>query len=59
MQNKLQSLSMLEKGKVASEKNSPLLEKMMILRIHPEDISTLLMDMLILGVQAVIDDNFM
>jgi len=39
------------------ERNLPLLEKMMIQRIHPNDISILLMDMLILGVQAVICNN--
>ncbi|XP_011707041.1 PREDICTED: cytochrome P450 302a1, mitochondrial-like isoform X2 [Wasmannia auropunctata] len=55
-QNKLQAslLSKQEKS-MDEEKNLPLLEKMMIQCIHPNDISILLMDMIILGVQAVIN----
>lgn len=54
-QNKLQisSLSKQEES-TNEERNLPLLDKMMIQRIHPNDISILLMDILILGVQAVI-----
>ncbi|XP_018309022.1 probable cytochrome P450 12a5, mitochondrial isoform X2 [Mycetomoellerius zeteki] len=55
-QNKLQisSLSKQEES-TNEERNLPLLDKMMIQRIHPNDISILLMDILILGVQAVIN----
>ncbi|CAL1680777.1 unnamed protein product [Lasius platythorax] len=55
-QNKLQasSLSKQEKSPNA-EKNFSLLEKMMIQGIHSDDIAILLMDMIILGVQAVIN----
>lgn len=53
-QSKLQASSHLEEEKCAKEEeSSPLLEKMMFQRIHSDDISTLLMDMMILGVQAV------
>lgn len=57
-QNKLQasSLSKQEKSPNA-EKNFSLLEKMMIQGIHSDDIAILLMDMIILGVQAVICNN--
>ncbi|XP_071571496.1 probable cytochrome P450 12a5, mitochondrial isoform X1 [Temnothorax nylanderi] len=55
-QNKLQTSSLSKQEKFTSEeRNLPLLEKMMIQRIHPNDISILLMDMIILGVQAVIN----
>ncbi|XP_018357347.1 PREDICTED: probable cytochrome P450 12a5, mitochondrial isoform X2 [Trachymyrmex cornetzi] len=55
-QNKLQTLSLSnQEESMNDERNLPLLEKMMIQRIHPNDISILLMDMLILGVQAVIN----
>ncbi|KAL6423494.1 hypothetical protein ACFW04_010223 [Cataglyphis niger] len=55
-QNKLQA-SPLEKQEKSTneEKNLSVLEKMMIQRIHSDDIATLLMDMIILGVQAVIN----
>ncbi|XP_072767739.1 probable cytochrome P450 12a5, mitochondrial isoform X2 [Anoplolepis gracilipes] len=53
-QNKLQVSSKQEKS-TNEEKNLSLLEKMMIQRIHSDDIATLLMDMIILGVQAVIN----
>lgn len=57
-QNKLQISSLSKQEKSPNEeKNLPLLEKMMIQRIHPNDISILLMDMIILGVQAVILNN--
>jgi len=53
-QNKLQASSYLKNEEFAiTEKNPPLLEKMMLQSIHSDDISTLLMDMMILGVQAV------
>lgn len=52
-QNKLQTSSKQEKS-TNEERNVPLLERMMLQRIHPNDISILLMDMIILGVQAVI-----
>ena len=55
-QNKLQTLS-LSKQEESMNKERNLLEKIMIQRIHPNDISILLMDMLILGVQAVICNN--
>jgi len=59
-QNKLQASSLSKQEKSTNEeKNLPLLEKMIIQRIHPNDISTLLMDMMILGVQAVISNNLM
>ncbi|XP_018401084.1 PREDICTED: probable cytochrome P450 12a5, mitochondrial [Cyphomyrmex costatus] len=55
-QNKMQTSSLSKQEEsMNEERNLPLLEKMMIQRIHPNDISTLLMDMLILGVQAVIN----
>ncbi|XP_014477119.1 PREDICTED: probable cytochrome P450 49a1 [Dinoponera quadriceps] len=55
-QNKLQALSQLEQERFAKEKEgSPFLEKMLAQRIHVDDISTLLMDMMILGVQAVVN----
>lgn len=55
-QNKLQTSSMTKQEKSTNEeRNLSLLEKMMIQRIHPNDISILLMDMIILGVQAVIN----
>ncbi|KAH0948968.1 hypothetical protein HN011_003439 [Eciton burchellii] len=55
-QNKLQASSYLKNEEFAiTEKNPPLLEKMMLQSIHSDDISTLLMDMMILGVQAVIN----
>ncbi|EZA50883.1 putative cytochrome P450 49a1 [Ooceraea biroi] len=53
-QNKLQTSSQEERS-VNEEKSSPLLEKMMLQRIHSDDISTLLMDMMILGVQAIVN----
>lgn len=57
-QNKLQISSLSKQEKSPNEeKNLSLLEKMMIQRIHPNDISILLMDMIILGVQAVILNN--
>ncbi|XP_036145873.1 probable cytochrome P450 12a5, mitochondrial isoform X2 [Monomorium pharaonis] len=55
-QNKLQTLSLsIQEESTNEERKLPLLEKMMIQRIHPDDISILLMDMIILGVQAVIN----
>ncbi|KAG5308153.1 C12A5 protein, partial [Pseudoatta argentina] len=55
-QTKLQTLSLSKEEEFMNkERNLPLLEKMIIQRIHPNDISILLMDMLILGVQAVIN----
>lgn len=40
------------------EDSSPVLEKLLVNEgIHPDDICTLLMDMIILGVQAVIIDS--
>ncbi|XP_032684777.1 probable cytochrome P450 12a5, mitochondrial isoform X2 [Odontomachus brunneus] len=55
-QNKLQALSLPEQKRSAKEEEgAPLLEKMLIQRIHVDDISTLLMDMMILGVQAVVN----
>ncbi|XP_029178636.1 probable cytochrome P450 12a5, mitochondrial [Nylanderia fulva] len=56
MQSKLQisSLSKQEKS-MNEEKTLSLLEKMMIRGINSEDIAILLMDMIILGVQAVIN----
>lgn len=37
-----------------SDETSPVLEKLLLAqRLHPDDVSTLLMDMAILGVQAV------
>lgn len=51
MQNQLQTS---KQEKFTNEKrHSSLLEKMLIQRIHPDDISTLMMDTIILGVQAV------
>lgn len=47
-------LQTAKQGKSTGEKeNTPLLEKMLLQRVHVDDISTLLMDMIILGVQAV------
>ncbi|KAM0726079.1 putative cytochrome P450 12a5, mitochondrial [Formica fusca] len=55
-QNKLQASPLTKQEKSTNEeKNLSLLEKMMIQRIHSDDIATLLMDMIILGVQAVIN----
>lgn len=57
-QNKLQTPSLLEQKGSGREDESPsLLEKMLARRIHVDDISTLLMDIMILGVQAVIRDE--
>lgn len=57
-QNKLQASSLIKQEESANEKkNLSLLEKMMIRGIHSDDIATLLMDMIILGVQAVIYNN--
>ncbi|XP_067214408.1 cytochrome P450 302a1, mitochondrial isoform X2 [Linepithema humile] len=55
-QNKLQTSSLSKQEKLTNEKrHSSLLERMLIQRIHPDDISTLIMDTIILGVQAVIN----
>lgn len=59
-QNKLQTSPLAKQEKSTNEeKNLSVLEKMMIQRIHSDDIATLLMDMIILGVQAVICNNLM
>lgn len=59
-QNKLQASSLIKQEESVNEKkNLSLLEKMMIQRIHSDDIATLLMDMIILGVQAVICNNLL
>lgn len=52
-QNKMAS----QEKSMNDERNLSLIEKMMIQRIHPNDISILLMDMIILGVQAVMGNN--
>ncbi|XP_025270469.1 probable cytochrome P450 12a5, mitochondrial [Camponotus floridanus] len=55
-QNKLQASSLTKQVESINEKkNLSLLEKMIIQSIHLNDIATLLMDMIILGVQAVIN----
>nr|ARN17952.1 cytochrome P450-29 [Cephus cinctus] len=54
-QNKVRhrTLTPLDDKDTMAEKSSPILEKMLFNeRIHPDDISTLLMDMIVLGVQA-------
>lgn len=55
MQSKLQTSSLTKQERSTNEeRNFSLLEKMMIRGVHSEDIAILLMDMIILGVQAVI-----
>ncbi|EFN81219.1 Probable cytochrome P450 49a1 [Harpegnathos saltator] len=55
-QNRLQAVTVPEQKKPAEEeKGLPLLERMLTRRVHADDISTLLMDMMILGVQAVVN----
>lgn len=57
-QNKLQASSLIKQEESMNDKkNLSLLEKMMIQSIHSDDIATLLMDMIILGVPAVICNN--
>lgn len=59
-QNKLQASSLTKQEESINEKkNLSLLEKMIIQGIHSDDIATLLMDMIILGVQAVICNNLL
>ncbi|XP_011643335.1 probable cytochrome P450 12a5, mitochondrial [Pogonomyrmex barbatus] len=53
-QTKLQTSSKQEKSTI-EKRNLSLLEKMIIQHIDPNDISILLMDMIILGVQAIIN----
>jgi len=57
-QNKIQASSLSKQEKSTNEKkNLSLLEKMIIQSVYPNDISILLMDMMILDVQAVISKD--